>query len=247
MRPPPGLASGLIAVAALHAACAQLSETRQLRVEVLEPARTVRVALGTGLAVRGVRSDAGVRAQVDRVARCAQEQQQRALGIEVVERRTLGASMWLQWVFGGVFAAAGGFLVTTPAESAAPTSGDGEVTAPRSQSLRVTGAVIGLAGLGLLGAAIAQTASLGIHERVLGERVLRRQGPAVACGTAPAPAVTVRLTLPDGTQLEAMTGLDGHATVPLPADVSEIVTREGTARATLEALGDATAQVRIDL
>ncbi|MSP90932.1 MAG: hypothetical protein EXR79_03865 [Myxococcales bacterium] len=241
------VAVALAALGCVPPCCAQLLETRDLRVEVLEPARTVEVALGSGLAVRGARKGEYVQAHVERVERCAREEQQRVLGIEVVVRRAVGASLLLEWGFSGVFALAGGWLLAESFEQPDVGPPTGEIAAPRSQSLRVTGLAIGLAGLGLLGAAAVQTVSLGVHERPLGERTLRRQSPGYACRAAPAAAATVRLTLPDGTQIEALTGADGTASLPLPADVSAIVAREGRARATLEALGDAKAQIRIEL
>ena len=55
------------------------------------------------------------------------------------------------------------------------------------------------------------------------------------------------MTLPDGAQLEAAVPPDGEARIALPADWHKRVEREGNRRATLEVIGDAGSQVRLEL
>lgn len=227
----------------LLCSCARLTEQVTLRAEPLEPPRTVRVQLGERMAVVGTREGDVVRAQVSRVQRCADVQEQRAAGFRHVERRPDGKSLVAEWLFGSLFAAGGLALIGVTA--AYPESADSGVnSAPTNYGY---GAAITAVGLGFLAGAIYDNSLLGVHEEPLGERTLRKQGAELVCGQTPATSGQVRLTLPDGAQLEAPVDASGQAIVALPADLEKRLEREDNRRATLEVIGDPRAQVRIGL
>ncbi len=225
------------------ACCARLTEQVTLRAEPLEPPRIVRVQLGERLAVVGSRDGNAVRAQVTRVQRCADVQEQRAAGFRHVERQADGKSLTAEWLFGGLFTAGGlaliGWTAVSPVDLTTSTD-----NAPANYGY---GAAITALGAGLLAGALYDQLQTGGHDEPLGERTLRKEGPEQVCGALPATTGQVRLTLPDGAQLEAAVDATGVARVPLPDDLDKRLEREGSRRATLEVLGDARAQVRLDL
>lgn len=225
------------------ASCARLTEQVTLRAQPLESPRTVRVQLGERMAVAGVREGSVVRAQVTRIQRCADVQEQRAEGIRRIERHAEGHSLVMEWLFGGLFAAGGAGLIAWTAASPV----DLETSADNSPGNYAYGAAIAALGVGLLAGAIYDQAQTGTHEESLGTRTLRKEGPEQVCGQTPALAGQVRLTLPDGAQLEAPVDTTGQARIELPQDLEKRIEREGSRRATLEVLGDARAQVRLEL
>lgn len=233
----------LLLMALLLMSCARLNEQVSLRAQPLEAPRTVRVQLGERQAVSGARDGDVVRVQVTRIQRCADVQEQRAEGFRRVERKADGQSLVLEWVFGGIFTAAGTGLLAWTAASPADleTSTD---TAPANYAY---GAAITALGVGLLAGALYDHALLGVHEESLGERTLRKEGPEQICGQTPGSSGVVRLTLPDGGQIEASVDATGQAVITLPVDLEKRIEREGSRRATLEVLGDAHAQVRLAL
>ena len=237
------MARNLLIMLVLLCSCARLNEQVTLRAEPLEPPRTVRVQLGERMAVVGAREGDAVRAQVTRLQRCADVQTQRAAGFRHIERQSDGHSLLAEWLFGGLFTAGGAVLIGVTAAFPEPAD-SGVVSAPTNYGF---GAAISAVGLGLLAGAIYDNSLLGVHEEPLGERTLRQQGPEQDCGRIPATSGQVRLTLPDGAQLEANVDAMGQALVPLPANLEKRLEREGNRRATLEVIGDPRAQVRLEL
>lgn len=227
----------------LLCSCARLTEQVTLRAQPLEAPRTVRVQLGERMAVAGAREGDAVRAQVTRLQRCADVQEQRAEGFRRVERHPDGPSLTLEWLFGGLFTAGGAGLIVWTAASPVDTTS----SADNSGANYAYGAAIAAVGAGLLAGAVYDQMLTGVHEQLLGEKTLRKEGAEQTCGQAPAATGQVRLTLPDGAQLEAAVDAQGEARIALPADLEKRLTREGSRRATLEVLGDAHAQVRLDL
>ncbi len=233
----------LLIVCLLLGSCARLTEQVTLRAEPLEPPRIVRVQLGERLAVAGTREGDVVRAQVTRLQRCADVQEQRAEGFRRVNRQPDGKSLVAEWVFGSLFTAGGLGLIAWTAMSPVDLS----VSTDNAPVNYGYGAAIAALGAGLLAGAIYDQSLTGTHEESLGERVLRKEGPEQVCGQTPATAGQVRLTLPDGAQLEAAVPPDGEARIALPADWQKRLDREGNRRATLEVIGDARSQVRLEL
>ena len=227
----------------LAGGCARLSEQVSMRVAILEEPRQSLAQLGERRTIAGERQGAVVRATAHVVQRCADVLEQRAAGFRVVERHSDGPSLTLEWLFGGLFVGAGSGLFAWTALSPV----DLQFRNDNAGGNYAIATAISALGVGLLAGAIWDTAQTGRHEFPLGERTLRKQGPERVCGEATAPAGQVRLTLPDGTQLEAALDATGHAEVALPADVEQRLQREDNRRATLEVLGDATAQVRVPL
>lgn len=225
------------------ASCAQIAVHRQLTATALEPARAVVVPLGPGLAVRGARDGAVVRAAVLKIERCADESHQRARGQEVITRRSVGYSLLGEWLLGGLVTATGGTLLGLTA-AYPPEPG---VTSKSQTTAWLQAGTVTALGLGLLAGAIWDQSQLGVERRELGERELRKRLAERTCSEAPAPGAEVRLTLPDGEQLLAVTGEDGLVTIVLPPDLETKLQNEGSRRATLEATGDVRAQVRIVL
>lgn len=214
-----------------------------MRVEPLEPPRKTQVSLGSGLGIQGARDGNQVRAQLLVVQYCADEQQQRARGFQRVERQAIGWSLKAEWLFGGLIAATGaGLMAYTAANPPDPTV---TVKSQRTAYLQA-GAVLAV-GVGLLAAATWQQLGLGVHETPLGEKVLTKRGSEYTCGQAPATGGRARLTLADGHQIEGDADASGVALLPLPDDLELRMQTEGSRRATLEALGDPRAQVRIGL
>lgn len=244
MRCPPWTSLLLCALTSAAPACAHISETVQLRAVPSGPVTIARVETGSALAIRGTRDGARVRAEVEVVHLCADEQRQRARGFRVSERKAEGSSLALEWLFGGLFAAAGAGLAAWNTVSP-PDSSAGSL---RSQSRGYAFAGgIGAVGLALLGGALYQQLSLGRSETDLGERELTQRGRETICRREPAHEGTARLTLSDGTQIEGAVDLHGDAVLALPDDVDARMDKEGNRRATLEVLGDARAQARISL
>lgn len=224
--------------------CAQIGETVQLRAQPLGPPTTVRVDTSRGFAVQGERRGGAVEVQIDAVQYCADEQRQRARGIRVVERRAEGSSLLIEWTFGGLLSATGAGLAAYNAANP-PDVSAGSLRSEARGYWFAGG--IGAAGLALLGGALVQQLSLGKSEIDLGERELHKRGKESICQRQPAQGGQVRLTLPDGAQLEASADAQGKASLPLPQDLEARIEKEGSRRATLEVLGDARAQVRIPL
>jgi len=226
--------------------CAQISETHRLRVEPLEKPKQRMESLGAGHQVSGKRVGATVQVQVLSVARCQKVLEQRARGFRRTTRRAEGASLKLEWLFGGLFAAAGAGIITYNALDPPAEEVDGEFSPGSARQAYVQGAAITTVGLALLIGAAWQQWSLGVHETPLGERTLKRAGRIQTCG-APKPGPgRVRLPLDAGLQIEAQAGADGVAIVPLPTDI-EARLQKGGRRATLEVKGDWRSQVRMRL
>lgn len=236
--------AGVVLVLGLSlSSCAQIAVQRQLQATALEPARTVVVPLGPGLAVRGVREGTAVRATVLRIERCADESHQRARGYEVMTRRAVGYSLLGEWLLGSLVTATG---VTLLGLTAAYPPEPGVTSKSQTTAWLQAGTVTAL-GLGLLAGAVWDQSQIGTVRRDLGERELRKRLAERTCSEAPAPEAQVRLTLPDGEQLLAVTNQDGVAVIALPSDLELRLEKEGSRRATLEATGDVRAQVRIGL
>ncbi len=222
--------------------CAHIAEQRGLRVQPLDKASNERVQTVQGLGVTGQREGNAVRAQVQNIQYCVTLQKQRALGFEVLNRQSSDKTLAMQWTFGGILTAMGGGLVTysllRPAvEEEGTYTTKGSIAFP---------AAIGIGGLALLTGSLVQQLSLGKSETPLGERTMEKRSSEFICGREPAHAGHVRLTLSDGTQLEADADANGLAVIALPANIEAILQADGK-RATLEAVGDARAQIRIGL
>mgnify|MGYP007046927057 CR=1 FL=1 len=245
-RPQPWRRVLAVAALAAVAGCAHIHEATRLRVQPLEPARTRSEAAGRGYQISATRQGQLVQAQVMGVARCQQVLEQRARGFRRTIRRTQDSSLTLEWLFGGLFSAAGASIVTYAVRNPAPKEVEGEYSPSGQRQAYAYGAAIGLVGVALLVGATWQQLSLGVSEVDLGERMLKQKGRPQPCGEpAPAPA-KVRLTLGDGLQLEADAGADGLATFTLPEDIEQRLRAEGR-RGTLEVKGDWRSQVRIRL
>lgn len=231
-----------VLVCALPSACAHIEENESYRIDPLERARTSRVETGHGLGVAGSRLGLAVQAQVFDVSWCALEHRQRARGWRRVERVPVGQSLTIEWAFGGLFTATSASLIAlnTLSPPAHP-----EASLRSQSSGYVFAGAVGAIGLGLLTGAIVQQASLGRHDTDLGEKEIEKRDPDFVCKREPAHGGRVRLTLADGMQVEADADQNGLAVLPLPADIESRLT-EGR-RATLEAIGDPRAQVRIPL
>lgn len=226
----------------LLTSCAQMSEVVTLRAVPLEEPRMVLETLGNRLAIAGERMGMTVRAQVTQVQECADVQTQRAEGFRRVERKAEGNSLLLHWIFGGLFTASGAGLVAWTALS--PVDPQGPNSAGTNYAY---GAVLGGAGLALLASALWSETQLGVHEESLGEKVLRRPGQKRVCAETPVHTGEVRLTLADGLQLTAKIDEQGQALLALPENLEKRLEQEGSRRATLEALDDPRAQIRLDL
>lgn len=223
--------------------CAQLSTQRTLRALPVEAPRSVVVPLGSGFAIRGGRDGDAVVAQVDRVERCADELHQNARGIERTERRAVGYSLVGEWLIGSLVTASGATLLGLTA-AFPPEPG---VTSKSQTTAWLQAGAVTAVGAAVLAGAIWDQAQVGVQERDLGVRELRQRKAERVCSSAPAASAPVRLTLPDGEQLTGTTDATGVARIALPADLEARLAREGSRRATLEAQGDARAQVRITL
>lgn len=228
------------------AGCAQIHQSTQLRAHPLEAPRTRTEPAGQGYKISGVRQGSVVQAKVLAIGRCQQVIEQRARGVKQTTRRTQDNSLVLEWLFGGLFSAAGGGIITYAAVNPPPAEVAGEFTPNSNRQAYAYGAAIGLVGVALLVGATWQQLSLGVSEQDLGERILTRKGRVLPCGTPTPTAAKVRLTLDDGLQLEAEAGDDGLATLNLPADIEQRLQAEGR-RATLEVKGDWRSQVRFRL
>jgi len=234
----------LIAVPLLlgRVCCAHIHEQRGLRVQPLDKATNERVQTVQGLGISGQRDGNTLRAQVEKVQYCATLQKQRALGFEIVDRQSNDKTLLMQWSFGAILTVMGGGLV---AYSTLHPAVEEQGTYTTKGSIAFP-AAIGIGGLALLTASLAQQLSLGKSETPLGERTIEKRSSEFICGREPANGGHVRLTLSDGTQLEADADAKGVAVIELPANIDAILATEGK-RATLEAIGDARAQVRIGL
>lgn len=226
--------------------CARISEVRSLRVAPLEKPRQTTEQRGVGYRLRGARDGAVVRLDVVAVQRCVTITRQHAEGFERTTRQAVGPSLTMQWVMGGLFTLAGAAVAGYNAANPAKPDADGAVSASSAGSAYLQAGIFGGIGVGLLIGSLLQTRSLGVSERPLGRRELQLEGELRTCGSAPATEGKVRLTLPDGAQLEADVGADGKATITLPDDVEQRLQREGR-RATVEVLGDWRSQARITL
>lgn len=238
--------SGVVALAAALLAvsgCAQLSTQRTLRAIPVEAPRPVVVPLGAGFAIRGERSGDAVVAHVDKIERCADELHQNARGLERTERKAVGYSLLGEWLIGSLVTASGATLLGLTAAYPPEPS----VTSKSQTTAWLQAGAVTAVGAAILAGAIWDQSLVGASERDLGVRELRRRKAERVCSAAPAAAAPVRLTLPDGEQLTATTDEAGVARIALPADLEARLTREGSRRATLEAQGDARAQLRISL
>jgi hypothetical protein len=227
---------GLLAIG-----CAQIEETTSLRVQPLEPERIVRIETGHGLGVVGQRQGPALQAQVFDVTWCALEHHRRARGFRRIERTAVGHSLLLEWVFGGLFTASGATVFAINALDPPDPA-----TSLRTQtSGYVFAGAVGAIGLSLLTGALVQQASLGKSETDLGERDMEKRDREFQCKREPAKGGRVRLTLADGLQIEGDADGQGQVILPLPMDIDAHL-GEGR-RATLEAVGDPRAQIRIPL
>ena len=235
-----------LAAIALCASCARVVEVRSLRVVPLERPRQHSEDRGIGFAVQGQRDGGVVRVQVEEVRRCATITQQRADGFERTERVAQGGTLAIQWAMGGLFILAGGSIIGWNAANPAKPDATGAVSVGSSSSAYLQGGLIGGVGVGLLVASLVQQLSLGRHDKALGTRELRREGPVRTCGRGPAASGTVRLTLPDGASLQATVDSSGKAEIALPDDLDGRL-QSSDRRATLEVLGDWRSQTRVSL
>lgn len=237
---------GVLLAFALSASCARVAEVRSLRVVPLERPRQSSEERGVGYAIQGERDAGVVRVQVEEVRRCATITLQRADGFERTERVAQGGTLAIQWAMGGLFTLAGGGIIGWNAANPAKADATGAVSVGSSSSAYLQGGLIGGVGVGLLVASLVQQLSLGRHDKALGSRELRREGPVRTCGRGPATSGTARLTLPDGTSLQATVDGSGKAEIPLPTDVDARL-QNSDRRATLEVLGDWRSQTRVTL
>ncbi len=237
--------AALLAIAS-SASCARVAEVRSLRVVPLERPRQTSEDRGVGFAVRGERDGGVLRVQVEEVRRCATVTLQRADGFERTERVAQGGTLAIQWTMGGLFTLAGAGIVGWNAANPAKPDATGAVSVGSSTSAYLQGGLIGGIGVGLLVASLVQQLSLGRHDKALGTRELRRDGPVRTCGRGPAASGTVRLTLPDGASLQATVDATGKAELTLPADLDDRL-KDSDRRATLEVLGDWRSQTRVSL
>ncbi len=246
----PRLASrwaALLATAPLWAgACAKVHVERSLRVQPMEKARESAEERGVGAKVEGKRDGGQVHVQVHAVRRCQTVKLQRAEGFERTTRVAVGHSLTMQWAMGGLFFTSGAGIAAWQWTHPTPPATDGLVAPDRSRSTWLQAGAIGAIGVGLLVGSLWQQLGLGTSERSLGVRELRREGRVRDCGPAPPGAARVRLTLPDGTSLQADVDAEGRATLALPEDV-EARMQETDRRGTLEVLGDWRSQTRIGL
>ena len=228
--------------AGLLVGCAHLAETTQLRAIPVEPPRVQTMAVGKALGIEGARQGDAVHARIFEVQLCVDERHQNARGVRETTRSSVGQSLVLEWTFGGLFTATA--AAVTVFDALRPPVDDKSGVSSKTSVLPYA---IGLGAVGslLLAGAGWQTASLGVHEDDLGVRELVVRSPERPCGRQPASGGRARLTLASGLQLEAEAGADGALTLPLPASVTDHLATGR--RATLEALGDARAQVRISL
>ena len=233
------------AVLAGSVGCAQVQQTVKLQAVPLEKPRTSKVVVAKGFLLRGKRDGMQVVAQVAKADYCTQRTEQKARGFRVVQRKSVGNGMVMQWLTGGVLTVGGGFLFAQSLGTP-QTGSDPDLAIERTKSLRLYGGGMALIGSALLAAAIVQTAGLGTERTDLGVRVLKRDGLAKPCNLARAAGGTVRLTLDGGLQLTAPVDETGHARITLPPNLDELVKRDG-GRATLEVLGDWRSQRRIDV
>lgn len=247
-RPFAGLAFAWVSMAVVVAGpgCARVVESRSLRVVPLERPRQITEERGVGFGVRGERDGGLLRVRVEEVRRCATVTLQRADGFERTERVAQGGTLAIQWTMGGLFTLAGAGIIGWNAASPARADASGAVPVGNSTSAILQGSLIGGVGVGLLVASLVQQLSLGRSDKPLGSRELRRDGPTRTCSHGPAASGTVRLTLPDGTSLQATVDAAGKAELPLPADLDERL-RDTDRRATLEVLGDWRSQTRVSL
>ena len=246
-RPRTGRARvALLALLALGSGCARISEVKSLRDAPREKPRVTTEMRGKGYRLRGERDGGVVRLEVLEEQRCVTVTRQHADGFERTTRRAVGPSLTMQWVMGGLFAIAGGGIAGYAAANPPAADETGTFAVKSSSSAYLQAGIFGAVGLGLLVGSAIQTASLGVTERPLGHRELRLDGELRACGSGPARSGTVRLTLADGTQLEAEVDGEGHAVVTLPEDIEARLAREGR-RATVEVLGDWRSQARLTL
>jgi hypothetical protein len=220
--------------------CARLVSETRLDARPLEaPRKAGEVRLAARLLVSGVRDGAVVRAEAWDEQRCGDDYRQRVRGTRRTVTVAQGQSLTAEWLLGGLITLLGGtgvaWTVTHPA---------GPDEAPDRQSTRMTlTAAVAAGGLALLGAATAQQLQVGTHTEDLGERELRKVMAERPCGRHPRGGEALRLTLSDGTQLEAQTAADGCAVFELPAGTDERLQAEGRLRAVLEARSDPRAQV----
>ena len=233
--------SGTAFACLLAVGCAQIEERVTLRAQPLEQERTQRVETGKRLGIAGERQGPAVQAQIFAVTWCAIERRQRARGIKRVERSAVGHSLTLEWVFGAMFLASGGTMFAVNKLNPP----DPKVSLRTEDAGYLFAGSLGAVGLALLTGALVQTVSLGHSDVDLGEREMIKHGTEFQCKREPAPGGRVRLTLADGLQIEADAGPTGAATLLLPLNVEEHL-GEGR-KATLEAIGDVKAQVRIAL
>ncbi len=231
---------------AMLAGCARVIETHSLRARPLESPKMTVVEAEEGFQVRGKRDGAVVRIQVARVRYCKRVTEQRAMGLRRTERRADGHSLLLEWLFGAVLTGTGASVIGYSATHPPKNEPDATVNPGNQQQAYLHGGIIGVIGLGLLGSAVWQQASLGITSEELGERVLKSTGLTYPCRATKATAGRVRLTLDDGLQIYGDVDETGHAVVELPDDIERRISAEGR-KATLEAIGDWRSQTRIRL
>jgi len=228
--------------------CARIHTTRTFRAEPVEKPQRIVERSGVGYTVRGElqTGEAGAvfRAQVDAVERCKILLVQKARGVRTEVRTPVRHTLTLQWVFGGLLAAAGGGLMTW--QALAPAPGEDALYQQSPTGTYVTGGLIAAGGLALLAGSIVQSARLGRHELDLGIRELRREAGEETCGRGDPSGAVVRLTLDDDSMYTATADADGRADVALPSDLDTRLSAHG-ARATLEVKGDARSQRRVKL
>ncbi len=222
--------------------CARMLRESTLSAVPLEAPRKQPITLPSLLGVAGKREGLTVVASVFQRARCGDELRQRARGVRHTTVRADGQSLLAEWIVGGAASLLGGAgLAWTATRTPDPEEGPGA----QQQRYLLTGGILA-GGLVFLLGAVYQQSEIGEHDEDLGERELKKVVGERDCGHTPTGGEALRLTLSDGTQLEATADTQGHATFALPADVDERL-EVGEKRAVLEARSDPKAQAVVGL
>jgi len=229
------LAPALLALALTD--CARMIRESELRAVPLETPRKQPVTLPSLLGVAGKREGLTVVASVFERARCGDALRQRARGVRHTKVRADGQSLLAEWLVGGAASLLGGAGLAWTATRAPDPE---ETPGAQQQRYLLTGGILA-GGLVFLLGAVDQQSETGEHDEDLGERELKKIANERDCGRTPKGGEALRLTLSDGTQLEATADAQGQAIFALPADVDERL-EVGEKRAVLEARSDPKAQ-----
>jgi hypothetical protein len=222
--------------------CARMVRESTLSAVPLETPRKQAITLPSLLGVAGKREGLTVLATVFERARCADQLRQRARGVRHTRVRADGQSLLGEWLVGGAASLLGGAgLAWTATRAADPEDAPGA----QQQRYLLTGGILA-GGLVFLLGAVYQQSEIGDHDEDLGERELQKVANEHDCGHTPKGSEALRLTLSDGTQLEAVADTQGQAIFTLPPDIDERL-EVGEKRAVLEARSDPKAQAVVAL